>query len=213
MALLRSEPQCALMIDLLDDEVPNCRAIKLAAIKGDPYYAQQYFTMFTHIWVGEGPQPSAMQYLRRGIELSPGHGKAHMCAPHAAPENVNMLRHSELGYRLLPGNSFAITNYINNLYFAGYGVDRLLPLARESIDLAPKDPNTLQSMVSIFLQLGEERAALKLANELLVLYEEMHPRTMECLRQNPKQIERLEQGYDPAAEIRQLIAELKAELP
>jgi hypothetical protein len=66
-----------------------------------------------------------------------------MCAPHAASLRVDMLAHAELAWRLLPGNSFVISNYIHALLREGRPEgqeERVLELAREIIGLAPKSP-------------------------------------------------------------------------
>src|SRR5262249_30979531 len=113
--VLARDPNFPLAAWEVDSELPEARAVYLEALRRDPYNAQLCFETFCAVWRSQRPQPEALQFCRKAIELSPGHGKAHMCAPHAAPPEANMLRHSELGYRLLPGNSFAINNYILNL--------------------------------------------------------------------------------------------------
>ena len=186
----------------------------LKAFELDPYDAQTCFSLFISIWQSKGVfEPAAVQFLRRAIELSPGHGKAHMCAPHAAHEAVvkKMITHSELGYRLLPNNPFAISNYINNLILAGASEEKMLALCREGIASDSSDPANYDRMIELFTQLGNHSTALFVAEELQKLYEpEMNPRALYCLNQNPQRKALIESGqYDPVVENRRRIAELR----
>lgn len=210
--LLKDDPRCALPAGAIDSDLPEARQYYLEALRRDPDYAQMCFLLFCSVWDGQGWQPEAMQFARRAIELSPGHGKAHMCAPNAAHPQAQMLRHSELGYRLLPGNHFAISNYIRNLSRTGAPVERLEELAKEAIEIEPLAPASYRNLIAAFSDAGEHEAALKVAEQLQTLFEpEMHPRTLVCLKQNPEVARLLESGdYDPAAENRQRITELRA---
>jgi hypothetical protein len=107
--LLAKDPGFVLPMWEIEDEVPGARALYLKAFERDPYNAQLCFQLFCALFKEKGPKLETFQFCRRAIELSPGHGKSHMCAPDAAPWRANMFPHSELGYRLLPCNSFAIT--------------------------------------------------------------------------------------------------------
>jgi hypothetical protein len=109
--LLDIDPDFSVAMWHIDEELPGATQKYLMGLKRDPYNAQLCFLAFCAVWTSQGPQPDALQFCRKAIELSPGHGKTHMCAPHAAQRPTEMLRHSELGYRLLPGNSFAVNNY------------------------------------------------------------------------------------------------------
>jgi hypothetical protein len=170
--------------------------------------------LFLAYWESRGPQPEAMQFCRRAIELSPGHGKAHMCAPHAADPSVNMILHSDLGYRLLPGNTFAINNYILNLMEQNAPAEQIMTLAEEGIRTDPHDPSNYNRMIEVCVELKDFRRALSVAERLQKHFEpKMHPRTLECLMQNPIRAEKLRSGeYDPAAENRQQIAQLRQKL-
>jgi hypothetical protein len=194
----------------VDDESPGARDVYLEALEHDPYNAQLCFLAFCAVWRSQGPQPDALQFCRRAIELSPGHGKAHMCAPHAAVPDADMLRHSELGYRLLPTNPFAINNYILYLRRRGVSGEQLLELAEEGIAADPYDPGCYLQMIDLFCKNGEYRAALQLAQRLQRLFEPMNERALYCLKQNPARARQIESGqYNPAAENRRRIAELR----
>lgn len=213
LALRSSDPAFVLPVALLEDDAPERLVHLLRAWEADPYDAQLYFLLFCSAWSGEGEQPEAMQFIRRALELSPGHGKAHMCAPHAASPRADMLRHAELGYALLPGNSFAISNYIHALLRGSkpLPVERALALAREIIALDPKSPDGYLQSIHILQHARRPREALVLAEQLKVLYgPPMDPRTRYCLEQNPRKRDALNDGtWDPARELAELIAELR----
>lgn len=213
LALRAEDPAFALPVQLLEDDAPERLTHLLRAWEADPFDAQLAFLLFCATWSGEGEQPEAMQFIRRALELSPGHGKAHMCAPHAASPRVDMLRHAELGYTLLPGNSFAISNYINALLRFGTGgaVERVLELSREIIDMDPKSPDGYLQAIHVLRRAGRPREALVFAEELQALYgPPMDARTRYCLEQNPQVRDAMNSGkLDPARELAGLIAELR----
>jgi tetratricopeptide (TPR) repeat protein len=194
-----------------DSDLPDARQVFLSGLERDPYNAQLCFLTFCQVWHSRGPQPEALQFCRRAIELSPGHGKAHMCAPHAARNPITMLRHSELGYRLLPGNSFAVNNYTINLTNSGTPAARLIELAEEGIADDPNDPGNYERIIDLQLEAKDYRGALATAERLQRLFEPtMNKRALYCLRQNPERARMLAAGkYDPAAENRQRIAALR----
>jgi TolB-like protein len=215
LALRALDPGFVLPVYLLEDEAPERLQHLLSALEADPYDPQLHFMLFCSTWNGAGEQPEAMQFIRRALELSPGHGKAHMCAPHAASPKADMLRHAELGYSLLPGNSFAISNYINALLRSGTAgsVERVLELSREIIALDPQSPDGYLQAVHILRRAGRPREALCFAQELQELYgPPMDPRTRYCLEQNPQVRDRLRAGtLDPVRELAELIAQLRQE--
>src|SRR5262249_13116347 len=135
-------------------------------LKRDPYNAQLCFETFCAVWTSKGPQPQALQFCRKAIELSPGHGKAHMCAPHAARRPVEMLRHSELGYRLLPGNSFAVNNYTLALTEANAPAAQRIELAEEGIAADPRDPGNYERLIELCTTLGDPVTVLVTAERL-----------------------------------------------
>lgn len=213
LALRAGDPGFVLPVSLLEDDAPERRAHLLRAWEADPYDAQLHFLLFCSTWSGEGEQPEAMQFIRRALELSPGLGKAHMCAPHAASPRVDMQRHAELGYALLPGNSFAISNYINALLRSGaeHSVERVLGLSREIIAMDPKSPEGYLQAIHVLRNARRPREALAFAEELKVLYgPPMDPRTRYCLEQNPQVRDALSSGtLDPVKELAGLIATLR----
>jgi tetratricopeptide (TPR) repeat protein len=194
-----------------DEELPGAREKYFKGLKRDPYNAQLCFSTFIAVWTSKGPQPEALQFCRRAIELSPGHGKAHMCAPHAARKPVEMLRHSELGYRLLPGNSFAVNNYTIALTRANAPAERRIELAKEGVEADPRDPASYMRLIELCASLGDYKAALATAERLQKLYEpKMDERALYCLRQNPQRAKQIDSGqFDPAADNRRRIAELR----
>lgn len=209
--LLDSDPDFVVTMWDIDEELPGAKKQFLRGLKRDPYNAQLYFVTFCTVWKSKGPQPKALQYCRKAIELSPGHGKAHMCAPHAAQRPVEMLRHSELGYRLLPGNSFAVNNYTIALTRSNAPAEKLIELAEEGIAADPRDPGSYLRLIELCTSLDDHKAALATAERLQTLYEpRMDERALYCLRQNPRMAQLIDSGeYDPAADNRRLIAELR----
>jgi hypothetical protein len=213
--VLAKNPALGIACDFIEgDHVPNYRTLLLESVRHDPYYAQNYFSLFCAVWDSTGPAPHAVQFLRRAIELSPGHGKAHMCAPHAATPGVNMLPHSDLGYRLLPGNPFAISNYITNLLQAGKPIAQVLPLAYQGIEADPCDPGNYYRLMGMLEEIGEYQSAIEVALSLLKLYEpEMNDRAWYCLQQNPRMKQRLLSGkFDPAESLHSEIRRLQERL-
>jgi hypothetical protein len=116
-----------------------------------------------------------------------------------------------LGYRLLPGNSFAVNNYTISLTRAGAPVARLIELAEEGIAHDPNDPGNYERILELQIDQQDYGAALATAERLQRLYEpKMNERALYCLRQNPERARQIEQGeYDPAAENRRRIAALR----
>jgi tetratricopeptide (TPR) repeat protein len=209
--LLELDPDFVVAMWAIDEELPGARQRFLAGLQRDPYNAQLCFLTFLTIWTSQGPQPEALQFCRKAIELSPGHGKAHMCAPHAAQRPVEMLRHAELGYRLLPGNSFAVNNYTIALNGANAPAAKRIELAEEGIATDPRDPGNYLRLIELYTSLGEYETALATAERLHKLYEpKMDERALYCLRQNPRMAKLIDSGqYDPAAANRRRIAELR----
>ncbi len=122
-----------------------------------------------------------------------------------------MLRHSELGYRLLPGNSFAVSNYTIALSEANAPVEKRIELTREGIDADPRDPSNYLRLIELCTDHGDYRTALATAERMQRLFEPaMDDRTLYCLRQNPWLASLIDSGqYDPAVENRGRIAELR----
>ena len=78
--LVNLDPDFVVAMWDIDEELPGARPKFLTGLKRDPYNAQLCFVTFCTVWTSKGPQPEALQFCRRAIELSPGHGKA-TCAP------------------------------------------------------------------------------------------------------------------------------------
>jgi hypothetical protein len=209
--LLDADPDLSVAAWEIDGDAPGAQQDFLAALDRDPYNAQLCFTTFTTIWHSKGPQPEALQFCRRAIELSPGHGKAHMCAPHAAQRPAEMLNHSELGYRLLPGNPFAVNNYVLALNRANAPVSKRIELAQEGVAADPRDPGNYVRLIELFTSVNDPASALATAERLHRLFEpKMDARALYCLRQNPHRAALIDAGkLDPVAENRQRIADLK----
>lgn len=209
--LLDIDPDFIVAMWEIDEEIPEAKQKFLLGLDRDPYNAQLCFIIFCATWLSKKPQPDALQYCRKAIELSLGHGKAHMCAPHAAYEPQKMLRHSELGYRLLPGNSFAVNNYTIALNRTGSPEEKRILLAEEGISADPHDGGNYDRLIELYIELGDYENALAIAEKLQKLYEPtINKRTLYCLRQNPMMAKLIDSGkYDPAADNRRRIAELR----
>jgi hypothetical protein len=210
-ALRKKSPRFTLPTQLLAEDDPRTRPLLYRALADDPNDAQLLFDAFCVTWTSKREQPEAMQLVRRAIELAPGHGKAHMCCPHAAHPNADMRFHAELGYRLLPGNPFAANNLVLYLQRHGRGNARAIEIAEEGIRGDPKDPGNYMRLVELYERRGEFAKALENAQVLAQLYgPPMDPRTRYCLEQNPRLRDRLRANrVDMAAGIRSRIAGLE----
>jgi len=209
--MFQSFPQFVLPLHQLSENAKNKRQLYLKGIESDPFDADLYYLFFCDIWESKGSQPEAFQFIRKTIELSPGHGKAHMFAPCTARWEISMLQHSELGYRLLPGNPFAVNNYVLNLQLAGETPKTLIPFVLEGIENGPFDPGNYDRIIEIYIELKQYSKALEYALKLRELYgPPIHERTLYCLNQNSARKALLESGkYDPAQENNERISELQ----
>jgi len=190
---------------------PNLRSILLEAFDRDPYNAQLCYQLFHALWSGRGYEPYALQYLRRAIELSPGHGRAHLHASRALHPDANVLIHSHLGYRLLPGNTQAIDNYIHHLSGAGQSPTRLLKLAKKGLKADPYDPSSYYRLIDLYIEMEQYDEALQIAERLNgLLMPEIDERAWQCMEQNPHLRDKLLSGeYDPVQENLSLIRQLR----
>ena len=211
---MKEDPDFVVPMWNTDDETPGIRDIFFRALQRDPNNAQLCFSTFCRVWHSRGPQPEAMQFTRKAIELSPGHGKAHMCAPHTAHPEANMLWHSELGYRLLPGNPFAVNNFTIYLREHAAPPQKLIDLAEEGIAYDPCDAGNYYQLIDFYTELRNDQAALEVAERLQEFFEpEMNERTLYCLKQNPERARMIETGeFDPVAENRKVIAQLREKI-
>lgn len=196
---------------VLHDVDAGQRSPLMHAIERDPFDAQLCFQAFLAVWTGTGAQDCALQFARKAIELSPGHGKAHMVFPHASRSRTTLLHHSKVAHALLPGNVFAVTNLINYLREAGKTGHDVLPLAEEAVSLDPENPRARHLAIDAHREVGAFDRALEHAEALARLYgPPIHPRTLYCLRQSPSMEDALRRGeLDLPKEARELIDELR----
>ncbi len=134
--------------------------------------------------------PRFESMLRAGLAAGPGHGKSHMVLPHvlaARPENVPyILAHSEAGYRLLRGNSFAMSNFSGYLMRLAPQDPRIVPLLEEAISCDRENPSGYQSAINFFMRQMQPAQAVTFAEALLKLCTPpVSERTMECFRSFP----------------------------
>jgi tetratricopeptide (TPR) repeat protein len=207
--VLYDAPDLSVLGELLGE---HRLASMYALYQRDPYNVGLCFHLYCQLWNGQGFQRQAFQFVRRALELSPAHGKCNMVAPHAAIAPKQMGHHSELGYRLLPTNSFAASNYAG--WLATHTNDRaqVIAVARAAVDLVPSDPANYERLIDAYEALRDFDRALEVAQELLGWFEpEIHPRTRYCLEQNPVVKTELSRGtFDPAAELKRRIERLEA---
>lgn len=187
----------------------------IVGFQQDPNDAQLCFHIFLSLWKSLFEQPEAVQFLRKAIESSPGHGKSHMCFPHAADSKTyDLLNHSELGNCLLSGNSFALHNYINNLSERPNTAQRRLELAVRSIDLDSHDPFGYELAVDALVELGNDPDALFYAKRWRAVLDTMSERTIYCIEQNPQRKKLFHAGlYDPLAEVEEVIDQISRRVP
>ena len=211
LRLYQRDPNLVVTLHQVEEEPVDIKKLYQQGLERDPYDAQLCFLLALAYWNSTGPQPEVVQFCRRAIELSPGHGKAHMCAPHAAAAGVNMILHSELGYRLLPNNPFAINNFILYLQEQNAPPQQIIRLAHEGIQVDPYDPGNYERLIEMCVTIGDYATALATAEELQTLFEpQINERALYCLQQNPRMAEMLRTGqFDPAAHNRQRIDELR----
>lgn len=196
---MRSEPTFALPAHALS-ETPEDLDLWLLAYEADSHDAQLCFGIFCEVWDARGPQPEALQFLRRALELSPGHGKSHMTFPHAAKNPKLLGHHSRLEFLLLPGSSFAATNYALWLARHDPKSPRREAVIRDGIERDPRDPGGYYPLIDLLEKQGRISEASATVKDLMRLFEPIFdPRARYCLEQNPIQKQQLESGqYDPA---------------
>ena len=197
VASWRRDPAYATLLWSLEEPYP--REALLEGLEQDPDNAQLCFLLFCCLWQDGGFEPWAMQYCRKAIELSPGHGKAHMCLPHAAPDRIPLLVHSELGARFLPTNPFALSNYFNSLKRWGCRDERMMRLAQACVQLDPMNPGGYKRIIEQLLLERRFDEAVEVSAALCELYRPpMDERTRYCLTQNPTLKDRLQrEGWSP----------------
>ena len=208
--LLKVDPGFVVALWDYDGELPGAKQEYLAALRRDPYNAQLCFEAFCTIWTSKGPQPVALQFCRKAIELSPGHGKAHMCALRSTATGRDVaafgtrlsaaarqfVRRQQLRHRL--GSRERSSREEDRVGQRGNGV-------------GPQKSGQLPaSHRALCSSLGDHSTGLAIAERLQQLFEPtIDKRALYCLRQNPRIARLIDSGqYDPAAENRRRIAEL-----
>lgn len=206
--LLGDEPQLSILAPCLSNERLG-DTLKL--YQHDPFNAALCFSLSAKVWRDRGFERDAAQFVRRGLELCPSHGKLNMIAPLSAFDPSTMGHHAELGYLKLPGNSFAAGNYAYWLTTHARDHRRVIEIARAAIDLSPADPANYEHLIGAYEALSDFERALEVARELLGWFEpKLHPRTRYCLYQNPVMKQRIESGqHDPAESLRSHIRALE----
>ncbi|WNG36939.1 hypothetical protein F0U61_27110 [Archangium violaceum] len=174
------------------------RAVVLACTK-DPSNPQLCFNHFSRLWKGMGRDSAAARVLRQGLSAAPGHGKSQMCLAHMFqrdPWNAeHILAHAHAGYRLLRGNSFAMSNFMNYLNQFAPRDPRRGPLMEEMLETNPYHPDVLKQAMDFFIEDGQPRRALELALHYKKLCTDpIHPTTLYCFRQNPMRAAEIESG-------------------
>jgi hypothetical protein len=212
LALLDRAPRISLAARCVHPDHPRALEALLEAYRVDDHSAQICFELFCLIWKRDTHEVTA-QWPRRAIEIAPEHGKAHMVMPHAMPRRYeeDRLRHSELGYLLLPGNTFAVSNYANNLVRAGRDPSVLVRLYHEGLAHDPENARNYGPLIDYYASTRQYARALELAERLAALYGPgMSDRTRYCLEQSPVTKELLRSGrYDPLAELRSWLEDLR----
>ncbi len=191
----------------LSDDTPDEHAARRgldAANRQEPDNPQLAFNSFCTRWQGrERPAPALEAILRPAIAAAPGHGKAHMVFPHilaATRGNAPyLLAHSEVGYRLLRHNSFALANFSNYLNWLAPQDERVLPLLLQSIEIDPESSSGYLGAIDSLLKNNRPRDAEKVAKALLELCTPPIPaRTIYSFRQNPACATEMDRGeFDP----------------
>ncbi|HEY1601831.1 MAG TPA: hypothetical protein VGG64_19675 [Pirellulales bacterium] len=191
----------------LSDDTPDSQAsrrgLELANAQ-EPDNPQLAFNRFCSIWNGnERPAPHLEAILRAGLAAGPGHGKSHMVLPHILVLNKQnvpfILAHSEVAYRLLRNNSFALANFSQYLGQLAPQDERILSIVFETIELDPDNPSGYVNAVDALLKGKRPADALKVAESLLELCTPpLSDRTMYCFRQNPAGAAAIDRGeFDP----------------
>ncbi len=214
--LMDQDRSLAWVAGCLSQDVPQRRSVLLEGFRRDPYDPQLCFVLGLSIWGTKQWDPEALQFFRRAVELSPGHGKAHMCALQVFHPDyaLQQRRHAELAYRLLPGNAFAVNVYVHCLWQQGAPMEMLIPLLQEAIQLDPENAQLYLQMIDLYCGGNDYRTALEYAHRLLELFEPVpSQRAIVCLKQSPQIAAKLRAGtFDPAEYVRSIIRWLEQRL-
>ena len=194
-----------------EDGAPGYTARARASL-ADPADAQLTFMLFTEWWKGGGRDSAAARVLIGGLRAAPGHGKSQMCMAHLfqrTPANArHILAHAAAGERLLPGNPYAISNYLGYLDTFAPQHPRRRELVERLLVHWPDHPSALRTAMDFFLAEGDPQRALKVARHFESLcVEPVSPRMLYALKQNPAMAAALESGRKtPLDEARRCVA-------
>ncbi len=211
--LFHANPNFVLPLHLAEDESHISEEDFLLAFARDPYDVHLQFQITCRIWTAKKSDLATFQFVRQAIELSPGHGKAHMVANNSAPESANLYYHSELGYRLLPDNTFALSNHLLYLLRRKMVPDDL-SIAYKGVELDPDHIQPYWQGITLLKMAHHDAEALALALELKkVVTPPLSERTIYCITQNPQRAAEWKAGtYNPLRDVNDEIARLEAKL-
>lgn len=183
----------------LDDQGRIPPDLTIEGFAADPYNAQlAWTTALALLSPDEDSQPWVTHYQRRALELAPAHGKAHMTFAFHLKDKAVRLRHSELGYLLLPTNAYAISNYLRVLRVEeDIPLERFLDLSDEAIALDPLNYSPYFELIGPLSDAGRYTLAIAYTERLLHLVDEMAPRTRASVREYPLFRAELGAGRDP----------------
>lgn len=195
----RIHPDAVVVAEGGDDQEDLARRLLVLALEKDPSHPEIGFRHFCNIWKGQGRDSAGARILLQGLRDAPGTGKSQMCLAHLfphLPSNVaHILAHAEAGYRLLPGNNFAISNFMGYLECLAPKDPRRANLIQEMLDADSHDPRVLKQAMDFYIQTGKPRTALDLALHFKKLVSDpADPRTLYCFRQNPVTAAALDSG-------------------
>jgi hypothetical protein len=212
-ALARGEahPNALTLVDADEAGAEGKAALARAAL-ADPADAQLCFLLFTTRWKGQGRDSAAARVLIAGLQAAPGHGKSQMCLAHLFQRTTlnaeRILAHAEAGERLLPGNPYALGNFLGYLNIFAPRDPRRGVLVERMLARQPDHPDTLRNAMDFFIQQGEARRALEIARHFEALCTEpVSPQVLYALRQNPATAAALDSGEQtPLDEARRCVA-------
>jgi hypothetical protein len=211
LATGEAHPDALALVDL-DGHGAEGEAALLAAAAADPSDAQLCFLYGTRLWKGQGRDSAAARALVAGLQAAPGHGKSQMCLAHMfeqMPRNAErILAHAEAGERLLPGNPYAVSNFLDYLHRYAPQDPRRGRLIERMLAEGPDHPAALCTAMDFYIERGEAPRALQLARHFEQLCTPpVSPDVLYALRQNPAMAAALDAGeLTPLDEARRCVA-------
>lgn len=164
------------------EDHPGFADLATRATLVDPWDAQLGFAAYC---AHSASSPAeAARALVTSLRESPTHGKSQMCMAHLFPRDKalgeRVLAHSRAGFRLLPNNTFAMTNLENYLRLHAPTDPQRASLLEVAIELDPLAVHPWMRAVHYFLETKRPQRALEAARELLALVEAtpIHQRTL-----------------------------------